>query len=496
MDKKAVFLILVFFLIYMFVPVHKSFSNEKTLNLSLEECIDHGLRENLNLKSYHLGLRSYELSIVQAESNFDPSLSLRMTHDKSATPNYYKYYDVSSIERDTSNLNFSIGQMLSTGADWGFGVFTTRSKSNIETAKNYTSYLGFSINQPLLKGRGKKVTRSNVYLAHISNESAFHDVENRAIELVYNLLQSYWNLVYARETLSVNKIALVQADSLLAYNQKGYELGILTESDVLEAKSQRLLRQQEIMNQENVIRDSEDVLKRLLNITTEEEWSLELIPTNKPDIKTVDLDPEIAVEQALKYRPDYKMAEKTLEQNEIYLTIAKNAQLPSLNLNASYNIHGSGTSLNKDLRDLSRTDAYGWQLGLNLSYPFQNRDAKADYEKRQIEIKRTRLALEDIESQIMTEIRSSIRNVNINSEKIEVARLSVEVNELKLKMEEERFKNQLSTSYYVLQFQNDLVNARNGYNKSLIDYTISVVEFQRACGTLLDNLNISIIPDE
>ncbi len=496
MNKKAMFLLLVFFLIYMLLPVQKSFSNEKTLTLSLEECIDHALRENLNLKSYHLGLRSYELSIVQAESNFDPSLSLRVIHDKSATPNYYKYYDVSSIERDTSNLNLTVGQMLSTGADWGFGVFTTRSKSNIETAKNYTSYLGFNVNQPLLKGRGKKVTRSNVYLASISNESAIHDIENRAIELVYNLLQAYWNLVYARETLSVNEIALVQADSLLAYNQKGYELGILVESDVLEAKSQRLLRQQEIMNQENVIRDSEDVLKRLLNITTEEEWRLELIPTNRPDIKTVDLDLEIAIEQAIKYRPEYKIAEKTLEQNEIYLTIAKNAQLPSLNLNASYNIHGSGTSLNKDLRDLSEIDSYGWQLGLNLSYPFRNRDAKADYEKRQIEIKRALLALEDIESQIMTEIRSSTRNVNINRERIDVSRLSVEVNELKLKMEEERFKNKLSTSYYVLLFQSDLANARNLYNKALVDYTMSVVEFQRACGRLLEDLNISIIPDE
>ncbi len=106
------------------------------------------------------------------------------------------------------------------------------------------------------------------------------------------------------------------------------------------------------------------------------------------------------------------------------------------------------------------------------------------------------MILEDFKSQIMSEIRTSIRNVNINREKIDVARLSVEVNELRLKNEEERFRNQLSTSYYVLQFQSDLSNARNIYNKALMDYTLAVAEFQKAKGTLLKDLNISIISDD
>ena len=76
---------------------------------------------------------------------------------------------------------------------------------------------------------------------------------------------------------------------------------------------------------------------------------------------------------------------------------------------------------------------------------------------------------------------------------IGVAKLAVEVNELKLRKEEERFRNQLSTSYFVLQFQNDLATARNQYNKTLIDYALAVVEFQRARGTLLKDLNITII---
>ena len=121
---------------------------------------------------------------------------------------------------------------------------------------------------------------------------------------------------------------------------------------------------------------------------------------------------------------------------------------------------------------------------------------RADYEKKQIDMKRENLVLEDLKSRIITEIRTGIRNVEITREMIDVARLSVEVNELKLKKEEERFRYQLSTSYYVLQFQTDLANARNLYNKALTDYTMAVVELQKARGTLLKDLNISIIAVE
>ena len=108
-------------------------------------------------------------------------------------------------------------------------------------------------------------------------------------------------------------------------------------------------------------------------------------------------------------------------------------------------------------------------------------------------MKRTNLILDDLKNQIMIELRNSIRNVEINREKIDVGKLAVEVNELKLRKEEERFRNQLSTSYFVLQFQSDLATARNEYNKTMIDYTLAVAELQKARGTLLKDMNILII---
>ena len=97
--NTASYLVIAAMAVYLFLSTQTSFSSEKTLQLTLDECIDHALRENLDMKVYHLGLRSYELSTVQAESYFDPSISWRMGRDESVTPNYFEYFEVKSEGR-------------------------------------------------------------------------------------------------------------------------------------------------------------------------------------------------------------------------------------------------------------------------------------------------------------------------------------------------------------------------------------------------------------
>ena len=472
------------------VPV---IAEESILKLSVDDCIEYALTKNLSLESSRLGIRLNELSVIQEESAFDPGLSLNLTRGKSEQPNYTSYIPVSAIESKTTRLNFTYGQNLTTGANWGVGIYNTLSESNIELEKNYTSYLGFSINQPLLKGYGKDINRSGIYITGLTGETTKLDVENNAVDLLFQVLTAYWNLVNALESQQVYQLALAQADSLLAYNQKGLELGVKTESDVLEAKSARLAREQDILNQKNAIREAGDVLKKLLNISSDDDWSQQLVPTGKLEMTPVDLDDDIALQEALERRPEYQRILTSMKQDEILLSVAENSTLPDLNLNANYRLNSSGTSVGKNIENLGEVEAFGWEIGLRLDYPLKNRNSKSALQKRKIEIKRNKLRLDDLKNQIISEIRTSIGRVNINREKVDVAAMSVEVNELKLRMEEERFRNHLSTSYLVLEYQKDLANARNIYNLSLKDYTMAVLEYQRSKGTLLKDLNVSIV---
>lgn len=463
------------------------------LTVSLDECIDHALRENLGLKTTVLGLRTGDYSIIKAESVFDPSISLSVSRDESHTPNFLDYISVSAITQKRSSAQLTYGQALSTGADWGLGIYNTMSESNIEIQKNYTSYVGMQVNQPLLRGFGRRVNRSGIYLARLDRDSDVHVLRQQASNLVYDVIASYWTLAYDRRTLDVRRLSLAQADSLLAYNRKGLELGVLVESDVLEAQSERLRRQQELLDQESAIRDDEDTLRRLLNVVGADEWEGTIITGDEFPEQVSEPDPEVVLEDALANRPEYLGALTTIERAALTETVAENRARPGLDLNAQYRLNGSGATYGKDIEKLGNADAYGWNVGLLFSYPLRNRSAHADLEQRRIDRRRAELSLKDLEQTIAVELRTATRNIASTRERIEVARMEVEVNERKLRMEEERFRNHLSTSYFVLQFQRDLANARGNLNRAVVDRLVAVAAFERARGTLLGDRDISIL---
>ncbi len=483
-------------LVWLFAWIPPAQAQEKILTLSLNDCLTQALRDNLNLKQYNLGLRYNELSVVQAQSAFDLTFSSDFTRSESETQNFFQYYNVNAIQRKTTNFDISLGQDLPMGTTWGFGLYSTLSSSNIETAKNYTSNLGIQISQPLLRGFGSTVNTSNIYFARINSERAMYTLREQAISLVYEVERAYWNLVYARETIIVQELSIQQADSLLAYNQKKLELGLMTQSDVLEAQSALVSRQQEALGQENMISTYEDQLRRLLNITAEDSWDLTIVPTDQPKIIPVDSAPDRALEVAFQQRPDYQLLQKDTEQYAMNITLARDALKPNLNLSARYSLNGSGETIGKNLTDLGGANANGWTLGLVFNLPVGNRYAKSDYERRQIDVRRSELRIDELESQIRTDIRTAIRDIDQAQEQIDAAVLTVQVNELKLNIEQERLNNQLSSSYYILQFQRDLANSRNLYNRALVDYILAVADYERARGTLLSDRNISIIDRE
>jgi outer membrane protein len=466
---------------------------ETEVRLTLGDCFQRAMSENLNLKSTALGIPYDELSVTKARSYFDPSLSLSVNRGHSVAPNYTSYIPVDRITQNTSSVNLTLGQSLFTGGNWGFGEFNTLSESNVERIKNYSSYLGFNYDQPLLRGFGRKIAYSNIYLARLSGQTTVHTVEDAAISLLAQVERAYWNLVYARETLGVGEMAMAQAESLLVYNEKGREVGLLVDSDVLEARSAYLSRKQEVLEQWNRIRIAEGDLKLLLNLASGENRDARILPVDRPATPEIKLDTEAALDEALRSRPDYLAALTGIEQQKIRSSVARNAMLPGLDMNASYRLSGSGATYEKNLQKIGDVDTYGWSVGLTLSYPLKNRGARTDYEKSEIDLRRAQLNLESLRSKIVTDIRSILGNIATNRERIDVARQAVEANELKLRMEEERYRMNLSTSYLVLQYQTDLANARTRSYRALMDYTLSVLDLRQTKGTLLNDLNISIV---
>lgn len=467
-------------------------AEETRVELTLRKCIDRALEENLNIQSASLGLRKDRWEIERQKSVFDPTLTSEAKYERSKSPNYTSYIPVSSITSKNSAFNLGLDKKLSTGAQVGVGYSASRSESDIET-QNYSGRFEVTLSQPLLNGFGKKVAYSDYYIAQLTGKETEWDLRNQASGLVYTIQENYWNLVYAVESLNVARLAVAQAESLLAYNELELQLGMKTESEALESKSAVIDRRQDVIDREKTVRDYEAGLGRLINLSPSGvDPDTRIVPIDRPSIENEDLTPERLLEEALKQRPDYLSALTALNKTELQQGVARNSMLPNLDLSTSYRINGSDDTYGGAFEEMDGT-SNGWGLGLTLSYPLGNRATKAAYEKSTIEVQKARLALRDLEQSISVEIHEAIRDVEVQRSKIDAMTMSIEVNQRKLDKEMERYRRNMSTSYLVLEYQTDLADAMMQRQKALVDYNLAVARLKQVTGNILEGMNITVI---
>ena len=151
-------------------------------------------------------------------------------------------------------------------------------------------------------------------------------------------------------------------------------------------------------------------------------------------------------------------------------------------------IGGYGTGL----RNMFSNDFRQWSVGLNVTIPWRNRTAKANLarareEERKIDL-RTRQQMQTIE----VEVRNAVQDVETAKLRIEASAAAREYAAKQLEGEEKKFAAGLSTTFFILQRQNELSQARFDELRALADYNKSVANLQRVLSTTLSSNSVEI----
>ena len=127
-----------------------------------------------------------------------------------------------------------------------------------------------------------------------------------------------------------------------------------------------------------------------------------------------------------------------------------------------------------------------------MSYPLQNRQAKAQSTIADLALERGEAVLADLEQQISTEVRSATRLVDAAARQVDAAQASRRAQEKSLEAERKRFENGMSTSFQVLQIQEDLAEAQSAEVQAVTDYRRRLTDYYSSIGRLLDQRGIEI----
>jgi len=517
--------------------------------LALENNLD------LDLQRYNAFIADAELRRAQAGTNpgalTSPGGTLTgpVTSSGSAVPNLdpvivsevdwsHNSQPLTNSFSTGTNYLFSDSTVANVGIEKGFLTGTTvrldwdnnwlkQNSPRADFNPYTTSSLGVTLRQPILKGFGLALNSRFIRIAQNNQRLTGYAFSRQVMTAVSTVATLYWDLVSLGDEVKVRQQTLELARRLLDDNRQRLELGSLAEIEVVRSQAELARAQQDLTIAETALRQQETRLKDVLTRTGVVSTMLSnvrVVPTDplrKPDTKPA---PAIGglVNKALASRPEIAQAKLELENSKLALKGTKSSLLPSLDFVASMRhnalagdvnpllVSSSGSSGLAVPRNPSSVDpfflgGYGtvlrqiasrnfpdYAVGFQLIIPLRNRAAQANVTRDQLALRQQEIRRRQVEKSIEADVDDAVVAIEQARARYRSAAEFREFQDRTLRAEQDRYELGASTTFFVIQAQRDLAQARSSEIAALSAYTIALIQLNQATGETLAANNIVI----
>jgi outer membrane protein TolC len=306
------------------------------------------------------------------------------------------------------------------------------------------------------------------------------------IRLLAETERVYWRLYAARRALEVRKQEYDLAVRQLERAERQVRAQVAAEVEVVRAQSGVADSLEGVINAENLLRDREREIKRILNRPgLEMDSPTIIIPDSQPNAEYYKLDLQQTVQLALRQRMELLETELQIAQEAANIAFSRNAMLPLVLLDYSYNVNGLGDSWSDAFRTTRDKDFEDHRLGLRLELPIGNEAARSRL-RRALASRWQQLATKAVrEATVEQEVLSAIDQLEVNYQRILASRSRVILAGRTLDAEIRQFNQGLRTSTDVLDAQTRLANAQLSEISAVTDYQITQIDIAYATGTVL-----------
>ncbi|MFQ5657524.1 MAG: TolC family protein, partial [Candidatus Methylomirabilales bacterium] len=260
----------------------------KAMILSLQESILVGLKNNLAISIEGFNPKIREADVTAAKSVFDPSAFSEIGFDSRMERNRSALAGVLVSENQDLAWNFGLQQELPTGGSYELRFDNNRNFNNaqffsvmgVDLKTAYKPELNLSVTQPLLKNFGVDIKRVRIKIAQNEQEISVDRFRETVMDVVTQVQEVYWDLVFALEDLKVEKRSLRLARELGELNRARVRAGVAAPVEVTQAETDIAAREALVTAAEKRLRDQEDRLKVVLNIPKQGEWGGAILPAD------------------------------------------------------------------------------------------------------------------------------------------------------------------------------------------------------------------------
>ncbi|MGH9819121.1 MAG: TolC family protein, partial [Pyrinomonadaceae bacterium] len=333
----------------------------------------------------------------------------------------------------------------------------------------------------------------------------------KAIDIIAQVEQAYWNLVFSLRNLQVQIDAVKQARAQLESNQRQVDKGVLAPIDVVAATAQITTFEQNVYTAQEDVTRNENALKTLiLPNRTDSLWSKPITPISPITLDPPQIGLEVALSEAMKNRPEIAQFEANEALNKIDEKYYRDQTKPQIDLVGSYSAAGLSGTPNPNssgastvppffvggyfdsLGNLIKQDFPTYRFGVQISLPWGNHVAKANLGRTLVEADKIKDQRAQAEQTIEADVRNSLQALRSAESKLNAASASRAAAEQLYDSEVRQFRAGTTTLYLVLQRQNDLIAARGRELQAQTDLNRAISDLQHSMGTTLSANNVSV----
>jgi outer membrane protein TolC len=470
----------------------KNLYDETPMPLTLVEVVSELLANSRDIK-----IQGYTLQIADSQIPINKSIydlliqaSVGVSKDERQPGSVF----ASGVTRDR-NGSAQVSQLIPTGAIVSLIYEASRQRvtPTIFTTINptYTQDFRATITQPLLRGFGPFRTNADIHIAQLDRKAEAAEFEAQVQRQLERALTLYWDLVAAVESYDVQVISYTAAADLLRINTAKAEAGVMARTQVLQARASVEARRERVIRARQIVRNIEDSLKQLLFFQSGvPNWDLQLDPVQDLVWREIEVHADLLLSEAFEERPEIRAAARRLESADINVAKTGHDRLPQLDAVGSFGVSGVNGNNDDAFDTATDGDFQNWMIGLEFSYRLQNRQRRYLHQQALSQREQVNEILQQQIDNVTFEVRNALRELRTSRERIEISRSRVASEQANLDAERKRYDVGVSTSFEVLEFQEDLAAAQEAHILAIVDYNKAAIALERARGTLLQAYGI------
>jgi len=318
---------------------------------------------------------------------------------------------------------------------------------------------------------------------HFFESSKFRHIR-QVEEILFNVSVQYYEVLLGREAIEIAENALQRAQQQMTRAEARFEVGVLTQTDVLRARVQVVESQEQLERARNQYAIALENLA--LEIGIEDEPGTLVEPSEKrfAPVPVSDL-----YDTALTHRKDYRQAEKQVRGAEERVDFEQADYFPNISLEGSY------THTNESA--LFYGEDNDWRATLKLSYPlFTGWRTSAEVDQAKSRLNEAEAAM----ARLKKEIRNQVRSVylDIQTQKKVIQQLEERVNAAKRNYQQvsAQFEQGLVTAVDQVDAFTALNEAENRLAQAYYSYQLDQIRLDLATGTLQADIVAKELSDD